>query len=86
VTWSVDPQDWRQPGTDVIVERVRLGVRPGSIVVLHDGRGDRSQTVEALPKILDEINARGLEVAGLAGLADFARSADFACGADEVPR
>jgi len=57
--WDVDPQDWRRPGADVIAQRVLDGVRPGAIVVLHDGGGDRSETVTALEAILTELGARG---------------------------
>jgi peptidoglycan-N-acetylglucosamine deacetylase len=37
-------------------------VRPGSIVLLHDGGGDRSQTVKALPEIVRGIRAKGLKL------------------------
>jgi peptidoglycan/xylan/chitin deacetylase (PgdA/CDA1 family) len=60
VIWSVNPRDWRRPGTEVITERVLSRARPGSIVLLHDGGGDRSQTVAALPRIVDGLQARGL--------------------------
>jgi len=66
VLWSVDPLDW-QKGTTAreIVERVLDSVQPGSIVVLHDGGGDRSATIEALPKIIRGIRKKGLEFAVL---------------------
>jgi peptidoglycan/xylan/chitin deacetylase (PgdA/CDA1 family) len=57
--WTVDPRDWSRPGTSVIVRRVLDNVRSGSIVLLHDGDGDRSQTVAALPTILKTLTARG---------------------------
>ncbi len=57
--WDVDPQDWRRPGSTVIVARVLADVRPGAIVILHDGGGDRSETVAALEEILAELTARG---------------------------
>ncbi len=50
--WSVDPRDWARPGTSVITERILKDVRPGSIVLNHDGGGDRSQTVAALKAYL----------------------------------
>ncbi|MGW6918497.1 polysaccharide deacetylase family protein [Kitasatospora sp. NPDC054939] len=50
--WSVDPRDWARPGTAVITERVLKDIRPGSIVLNHDGGGDRSQTVAALQAYL----------------------------------
>lgn len=57
--WTVDPQDWARPGTTAIVNRVMNNVRPGSIILLHDGGGDRSQTVAALPTILSRLKAQG---------------------------
>jgi peptidoglycan/xylan/chitin deacetylase (PgdA/CDA1 family) len=61
VIWTVDPQDWR-PGTTPaqIAARVLAQVKPGSIVLLHDGGGDRSATVAALPRIIDGIKKRKL--------------------------
>ncbi|MGY0466077.1 polysaccharide deacetylase family protein [Kitasatospora sp. cg17-2] len=52
MAWSVDPQDWATPGTDVITERLEKELRPGAIVLTHDGGGDRSQTVAALKAFL----------------------------------
>ena len=63
VLWSVDPTDWRAGTTaKQIVRRVLGAVRPGSIVLLHDGGGDRSQTVKALPEIVRGIRAKGLKL------------------------
>ncbi|WBP90216.1 polysaccharide deacetylase family protein [Kitasatospora cathayae] len=57
MAWSVDPRDWARPGTSAITERILKDVRPGSIVLNHDGGGDRSQTVAALklylPALID---------------------------------
>jgi peptidoglycan/xylan/chitin deacetylase (PgdA/CDA1 family) len=56
--WSVDPQDWARPGTSKITTRVLQAIGPGSIVLNHDGGGDRSQTIAALrsylPVLIDE--------------------------------
>ncbi|WP_159424752.1 polysaccharide deacetylase family protein [Streptomyces sp. TLI_053] len=52
MAWSVDPQDWATPGTDVITKRLEKELRPGAIVLTHDGGGDRSQTVAALRTFL----------------------------------
>jgi peptidoglycan/xylan/chitin deacetylase (PgdA/CDA1 family) len=57
--WTVDPRDWSRPGTATIRTRVLSQVRPGSVVLLHDGGGDRSQTVAALSGILKTLKARG---------------------------
>lgn len=56
---SVDTQDWQRPGADEIVRRVRDQRANGNVILLHDAGGDRSQTVEALPRILDYLEARG---------------------------
>jgi cellulose synthase/poly-beta-1,6-N-acetylglucosamine synthase-like glycosyltransferase/peptidoglycan/xylan/chitin deacetylase (PgdA/CDA1 family)/spore germination protein YaaH len=56
---NVDPQDWARPGTDTIVQRVKELRSEGSIVLLHDAGGDRSQTVAALPRIIDYLETRG---------------------------
>ncbi|MER7165439.1 polysaccharide deacetylase family protein [Micromonospora sp. NPDC000207] len=60
VLWDALGWDWALPGVDRIVESVSTGTGPGSVVLLHDGGGDRSQTVAALPEILDGLLARGL--------------------------
>jgi peptidoglycan/xylan/chitin deacetylase (PgdA/CDA1 family) len=56
--WSVDPRDWAEPGVRRIVRRIMEQTRPGSIILEHDGGGNRSQTVAALrivlPRLLDE--------------------------------
>ena len=59
VLWSVDTQDWRRPGADQIASHVMANVRPGSIILMHDGGGERSQTVEALDTVLDGLTGRG---------------------------
>ena len=61
--WTVDPRDWSRPGAGAIRARVLDHVRPGSVVLLHDGGGDRSQTVAALSGILKTLKARGYSFA-----------------------
>jgi len=61
VVWTVDPADWRRgTSADQIVRRVLHDTRPGSIVLLHDGGGDRSATVAALPRIVDGLKRQKL--------------------------
>jgi peptidoglycan hydrolase-like protein with peptidoglycan-binding domain len=57
--WDVDPYDWRRPGAGVIAGRVLRQVRAGDVVLLHDGGGDRSQTVAALRQVLASLSSRG---------------------------
>jgi peptidoglycan/xylan/chitin deacetylase (PgdA/CDA1 family) len=58
VMWTIDSQDYEKPGVEKIVDRVVSGVRPGAIILMHDGGGDRTQTVKALPKIIGRLRAR----------------------------
>jgi peptidoglycan/xylan/chitin deacetylase (PgdA/CDA1 family)/sulfur carrier protein ThiS len=66
VTWSVDPRDWN-PHTSVreIVHRVLRAVAPGSIILLHDGGGDRGRTIRALPRIIRGIRRMGLHLVAI---------------------
>jgi peptidoglycan/xylan/chitin deacetylase (PgdA/CDA1 family) len=57
--WNVDPSDYTRPGTDAIIARVAQAVKPGSIVLLHDGGGDRSQTVAAITSLITSLRAAG---------------------------
>ncbi len=50
IQWDVDPRDWSRPGTDSIYGTVTSQARNGSIVLQHDGGGDRSETLAALPR------------------------------------
>ena len=59
VVWDIDSRDWTKPGTAAIVRRVLAGVHNGSVILMHDGGGNRSQTVAALPTILKTLKARG---------------------------
>jgi peptidoglycan/xylan/chitin deacetylase (PgdA/CDA1 family) len=69
VEWSVSSQDWRHPGTEVIVKRILRRTRAGAIFLFHDGRGDRSQTVEALPIIIEALRRQGYSFATVPELA-----------------
>ena len=60
--WDVDPSDYLRPGASVIVQRVLSALHPGAIVGMHDGGGDRSQTVAALPAIISGIRAVGYQI------------------------
>ena len=56
--WEVDPCDWAMPGATPSPGASRQA-RPGSIVLMHDGGGDRAQTAEALPAIIEGLLDRG---------------------------
>jgi len=59
VMWDIDPQDWRQPGADVIASHIISSVYPGAIVLSHDGGGDRTQTLAAYETVMRELSAQG---------------------------
>ena len=63
VLWSVDSKDWRYYRTSPqsLSENVIKDAKPGGIVLLHDGGGDRTTTIEALPKIITELKKRGYD-------------------------
>jgi peptidoglycan/xylan/chitin deacetylase (PgdA/CDA1 family) len=62
VLWSVDTNDYAQPGVATIVQRALEGAKPGAIILMHDAGGDRTQTIAALPEIIRGIRARGLKL------------------------
>jgi peptidoglycan/xylan/chitin deacetylase (PgdA/CDA1 family) len=63
VLWSVDPRDWAPGATGKSVTRAVLRhVHAGSIVIMHDGGGDRTATIRALPHIIRGIRHRGLRL------------------------
>ncbi|HXB16898.1 MAG TPA: polysaccharide deacetylase family protein [Solirubrobacteraceae bacterium] len=62
VLWSVDTDDYQQPGVPVIVQRATEGMHPGAIILMHDAGGERQQTIEALPLIIKAARARGLKI------------------------
>lgn len=70
IGWSLGVWDSDRPGAEVIARRVVDGVSPGSIVLLHDAdgydpEGDRTQTAEALPMLIERLSARGYAFATL---------------------
>lgn len=58
IGWNVDTEDWRTPGADTIAERI-LSAKSGDIVLMHDGGGPRSQTIEALKIALPQLKEKG---------------------------
>ncbi|HLJ08273.1 MAG TPA: polysaccharide deacetylase family protein, partial [Acidimicrobiia bacterium] len=68
IDWNDDPNDWTRPGVDVITERVLAGATGRTVVLLHDGGGNRSQTVDALPAIIAGLRQRGFLFTTVDGL------------------
>jgi cellulose synthase/poly-beta-1,6-N-acetylglucosamine synthase-like glycosyltransferase/peptidoglycan/xylan/chitin deacetylase (PgdA/CDA1 family)/spore germination protein YaaH len=69
----IDPDDWKKPDPDHIVrttlDRLQDTNHVGQIVLLHDSGGDRSRTVQALPRLIDELRANGYQLVTVAQLA-----------------
>ncbi|MGK5501201.1 polysaccharide deacetylase family protein [Streptomyces sp. URMC 125] len=57
--WRLAVNDWQPPGTGELVRRIMQGVTPGAVVLLHDGGGDRSQTVAAVDQTIPQLKAQG---------------------------
>ena len=78
----VDPHDWGEPNggppppTDTIVQRVLADAtdEKGNIILMHDGGGDRSHTVEALPRVIDGLRAKGYEFVSVSALLNQTRA------------
>ena len=76
----IDPDDWRmtesgaQRPAQEIADDVLRHAKNGNIILLHDGGGERAQTVEALPLIIDELRAHGYQLTTVAGLLGKQRS------------
>ena len=65
---NIDPRDWQRPGAEVLFQRVKDQRAQGNIILLHDGGGNRAQTVAALPRILEYLRERGDRVVSVAEL------------------
>jgi peptidoglycan-N-acetylglucosamine deacetylase len=59
VLWDVDPRDWARPGVNAIVNNILHHAHRRNIILMHDGGGDRSQSVAALDKALQTLKAQG---------------------------
>lgn len=81
VDWNVDTEDWRRPGKDAIEQKI-LSVKPGDVILMHDGGGDRSQTVEALREALPQLKAQGYSFVTIDELHDYHERAQQAAQDD----
>jgi peptidoglycan/xylan/chitin deacetylase (PgdA/CDA1 family) len=59
IEWDVDPRDWATPGTASIYHTVTSTAHNGSIILQHDGGGNRSQTLAALPQEIQFFKRQG---------------------------
>lgn len=65
--WTIDTNDWRRPGSGVIASRIVSNARNGSIVLMHDAGGNRSQTVTGVDSAIGQLKAKGFRFATLPG-------------------
>jgi peptidoglycan/xylan/chitin deacetylase (PgdA/CDA1 family) len=59
--WSVDTKDWQKPGVNEILFAVKIELHSGGVVLMHDAGGDRSDTVEALEKVIPKLKKEGYQ-------------------------
>ncbi|HEY9633648.1 MAG TPA: polysaccharide deacetylase family protein [Coleofasciculaceae cyanobacterium] len=64
IMWSVDSRDWRYYGSTAqgLVDSVLKDAKPGGVVLMHDGGGDRSTTIKALPSLITQLKKRGYKL------------------------
>lgn len=60
ILWSIDTEDWRSPPVGKVVDSVMRNIKPGSIILLHDGKYP-SPTIESLTFIIDNLKSRGYQ-------------------------
>ncbi|OAO89068.1 hypothetical protein AXX17_ATUG04840 [Arabidopsis thaliana] len=64
----IDPEDWAKPGADEITKRVMDELSSGNVILLHDAGGNRTETIEALPHIIENLKSRGYTFTTLSSL------------------
>lgn len=60
IGWNIDTTDWKRPDANTIANRIK-SAEPGDIILMHDGGGDRANTVEALKIALPYLKEQGYE-------------------------
>lgn len=80
IGWNVDTEDWRRPGAETIANRI-MSAKSGEIVLMHDGGGDRTQTVEALRTALPYLKEQGFRFVTMDELLAYNSPADMLANA-----
>ena len=82
---EIDSSDWMLPGAERIVEKVVFQARngTGNVILLHDGGGDRAQTVQALPLIIKALREAGLSIVPISTILEASGSPLLTSGAAE---
>jgi peptidoglycan/xylan/chitin deacetylase (PgdA/CDA1 family) len=71
ILWSVDPLDWKRPGSGVVAQRIISATHPGAIILAHDIHG---ATIDAMPQTLDALLAKGYKFVTVSQLLNLAAS------------
>ncbi len=87
VIWNQDTLDWQQPGAESIVNAALTNIGPGSIILMHDGGGPRDQDFEALPLLIQALQADGYRLVTISELlaSDPEIPAEIATGSARMP-
>ncbi len=85
MSYSVDSEDWTRPGVGAIVQAVVGAAFPGAVVGMHDGGGDRSETVAALPQIITQLRARGYGFVSVCGNSNLGPQVTATYGFGDAP-
>jgi cellulose synthase/poly-beta-1,6-N-acetylglucosamine synthase-like glycosyltransferase/peptidoglycan/xylan/chitin deacetylase (PgdA/CDA1 family) len=83
---NYDSEDWRRPGVDEIVRNATPPGERGGVILMHDGGGDRSETIAALQRLVPELRARGFTFVSLSKLlgASAAQTDPAATGGERI--
>ncbi|AFZ13853.1 polysaccharide deacetylase [Crinalium epipsammum PCC 9333] len=68
--WSSDSNDYSRPSVPRLVRNVMKDAKPGGMVLMHDGGGDRAHTIKALPIIISQLKKRGYKFVTVPELLD----------------
>jgi hypothetical protein len=88
MSYSIDPRDWSEPGVAAIVAAVVDAAFPGAVIDMHDGGGNRSETVAALPQIIVDLASQGYRFVSICSSAPqptLEQSAVYPFGASPAP-
>lgn len=65
--WDIDTRDWAKPGTAAVIANVLTHAKNGAVVLMHDGGGNRSETLAALQSLLPKLKAAGWRMESIPG-------------------
>lgn len=88
IIWNQDSLDWQQPDVGTIVNNALTNIGPGSIILMHDGGGVRDPDLEALPRLIQALQADGYRLVTISELlaSDPEIPAEIAVGNAQMPQ